>query len=212
MSWITETISWLKGFINAPAALIFIGVIISAIGALWASSEQTKSERELRRKSEEIAKLNREIVASVTGGDSFCYLIELLGDPNRPFRCVNHQGQYPLYDVTIRISDLDKLEALKGDLTLEKIAQTETYLKVGNLGPGQGRFMGMWELADTDQKRYNIFISARNGFFTQLLRFRRVKGRWVRATKVYRESEEEKVLLEKIQPEFPRDESGQVQW
>jgi gas vesicle protein len=57
-----------------PASVIFIGVIISALGALWAARQQAKSAEALRNKSDEIAALNREIAQSIIGGDSFCYL------------------------------------------------------------------------------------------------------------------------------------------
>ena len=83
-----------------PVILVFIGAIIAAVGALWTSLQQAQFERELRAKSDEIAELNRTIVASVTGGNSFCYLAFALGDGTTnsfPLMLV-HEGDYPIYD------------------------------------------------------------------------------------------------------------------
>ena len=60
--------------VGLPAIVVLVGVLITAIGAFLSSSERTDFERELRKKSDEIAALNRQIAASVTGGDSFCYV------------------------------------------------------------------------------------------------------------------------------------------
>jgi exonuclease V gamma subunit len=50
----------------------------------WLQQKQHKErlhyERELRAKSDEIAALSKNIAASVTGGDSFCYVMLSLGD------------------------------------------------------------------------------------------------------------------------------------
>ena len=56
----------MSSFINnfGPIALIFTGAILSAIGALWAHFESNKQ-------SQEIIRLNTEITATVTGGDSY---------------------------------------------------------------------------------------------------------------------------------------------
>ena len=205
-------------YFGGPEIVILMGSLIITIGAVLTSKRQTKSESELRAKSDEIAELNRRIVASVTGGDSFCYISLQLGDgaTNTPDILVVHEGQYPLYDVQIRIVDLDKMEQIKNrdKLTLREIMeQTEDRLEIGNLSLGQARFMSAINLPEADIKRFNFFITARNGFVTQLIRLRRINALWKSATKVTREHEgEEQVLLEKVDPEFPRDESGQVQW
>lgn len=215
--------------LRIPILLIFIAAISGALGAFLASSERTRFERELRKKSEElaslnqrmveksdeIAELNRKIAATITGGDSYCYLAFTLGQgpANSPLLLVSHRGEYPLYDVSIRIVDLKKFDRKSGDWTLEKAAGTETYLKVGNLSPGQDRIWGKWQLPETDQQDYNVFLSARNGFVTQFIRLRRVNGRWKIATKVFRDfGKQQKVIFEDIGAEFPRDEKGKEQW
>ncbi|HLA38048.1 MAG TPA: hypothetical protein VJZ02_06255 [Candidatus Brocadiales bacterium] len=211
-------ISWLTEYISPPV-VIFIGAIIAATGAMWASSKQAQFERELRAKSDEIADLNRTIVASVTGGDSFCYLVFSLGDgtTNMPPLVLVHQGKYPLYDVGIRIVDLEKFDRVKGEaFTLDRMDKTDTLFSIGSVSPGQTCIINRGcQLPNADQQRYNIFISARNGFVNQLTRLQRVNNRWKSATKVIREDYvlgKQVVLLEEVDKEFPRDKTGQVQW
>lgn len=64
-------------------------------------------------------------------------------------------------------------------------------------------------LGNGDTRRFNIFFSARNGFFNQALRFKKIQGKWVSATKVKRE---EKVIYEEVDDEFPRTAEGNVEW
>jgi hypothetical protein len=75
--------------------------------------------------------------------------------------------------------------------------------------------LGDWKLPNTDEQDYNVFLGARNGFFTQVLRFRRIDGQWKVATRVERQTLDEgdhQVLYEKVDTGFPLDEHGKVDW
>jgi hypothetical protein len=136
---------------------------------------------ELRKRSDEVAELNRTIAASVTGGDSYCYLTLSHLGPNNAIIVIVHQGNYPLYDVSIRMVDLDKYEEVSRKFpnsTFESLKLSETNIPVGNLSPGQARLMHSMQTSTADKFRHNIFISARNGMFTELLRFAKVEGVW----------------------------------
>jgi hypothetical protein len=210
--------AWISNNIGGPAIVIFIGVLISAAGALWASMQQTASEQTLRLKNKEIAELNRSIAHSITGGDSFCYLAFSLPDNEQSQSLITavHKGEYPLYDVNIRIVDLDKFDAhVKGreNPTLEDFRKADTNLSVGNLAPNQAAMIGRWPLPQSEEIRYNIFITARNGFVTELVRIKRIDDKWVSAYKVTSDSNRKDTLLyEKIDPDFPRDEAGEINW
>ena len=208
-------LNWLENM-SLPAVMIFVGVLISAVGAFWASQQQASFERNLREKSEEIARLNRELANSVIGGDSFCYLeiLSLDSVTNGGILTVTHQGEYHLYDVHARIADLEKSDRLKenrpkGNLSLATLDQINTYTSIGNLTPSSSLILREFTLGNGTTRGFNIFFSARNGSFTQLLRFKKVNGKWVRATKVERENE---LLYEKVDDEFPRTTEGGVEW
>jgi hypothetical protein len=80
VTFIGASISALGSVSGLPASVVVLGALVAASGALWASSERTRFERGLRERSDEIARLNREIAASVTGGD-FQHLEVRLGGP-----------------------------------------------------------------------------------------------------------------------------------
>lgn len=200
------------------AVVVLLGALISAGGALWSSGERTKFEHELRERSDEIAQLNREIAASVTGGDSFCYLaMASLGvaEANTAILTIVQQGEYPLYDISLYITDVQAFRRAHTAGQGEQTNQYKTDLQVGNMSPGSAMPITNWQLPDTDEQGYNVFFSARNGFFTQELRFKRVGGSWKSATKVTKEIlgvDEPVVLYEKVDPDFPLNDQGQVEW
>lgn len=202
----------MKQVILGPSGLILLGAILSAIGALWASQQQAKFEHDLKVKSEEIAKLNREIVNSVIGGDSFCYLSIGSINPqnNIGILVAVSQGEHPIYDVRARIVDLQKFEKIKDNLTLQTINQSETHINIGNMIKGMSWMVREFPLGNTTlQKNFNIFFIARNGFYIQLLRLRKVNDKWISATKVEKNGE---VIFEKIHDNFPRSEKGEIDW
>jgi hypothetical protein len=102
VTFIGASISALGSVSGLPVGVGVFGALVAAGGALWSSGERSEFERALRKKSEEIADLNRQIAASVTGGDSFCYLeFGSLGvaEPNMAILMLLHKGKYPMYEV-----------------------------------------------------------------------------------------------------------------
>jgi hypothetical protein len=146
-----------------PAFVIAFGAIIVAAGGFWAAWRQSDFNVELRDKNEEIARLKRENASAITGGDGFCWMAfqvvssngELVNANSIPDELVLvpnfiHQGNYPLYDVSARIIDIDALP--------RNIAQATTKAIIGNMTPGfaattparitlhgKGRWMGFGE-------------------------------------------------------------------
>lgn len=193
-----------------PAGLIFLGAFLAALGALWASQQQVKFERDLRAKSDEIADLNREIANLVTGGDSFCYVTIASINPNanRGILTVVHQGDYSTFDINVRMVDLQKSREIK-DYTLNALKQAQTTLQIGSLIKGTALAVGPFDLGSSPERDFNIFFIARNSQFTQFLRLRKIDDKWVTATKVERDG---KIIFEKVDEGFPGTDQGQVQW
>jgi hypothetical protein len=187
----------------------FVGAVLAAAGAVLASQQNAELNREL-------ARLAMENLGSVTGGDSFAY-VDLLSpsDPAGPAILVTQRGKYPVYDMSVRIVDLDKFDTLRKSqqITVEALAADEIVTS-RNIAPGTG-FVVDRRLPplQTERPRFNIFISARNGSWTQLLRFHKVDGKlWKRATRVVRNDPTGRLLYEYIDDGFPRNNAGQVDW
>ena len=142
--------TWISNNIGGPAIVIFIGVLITAAGALWAAMQQTASEQTLRQKNEEIVELNRKISHSITGGDSYCYF--LIGRPGKNLNIADlmlrKKGEYPVYDISVRIDDVEKMLALgkekqeSGELPYDSMtgyyaafSEASKVFRIGNIGP-----------------------------------------------------------------------------
>jgi hypothetical protein len=200
-----------------------MGSIIAAVGVFWttvrqaqeraqAAEARAKAETSLREKSEEIARLNRQLADLVTGGTGFCYLTLAVRDGNTFLVAVVNEGDTPLYDVAGRIVDLAEFNALPSGGKLPSILNPKHQFTVGNLGAHQSIFVGRLDLGTEDVKDYNIFISARNGFVTQLLRCRRTPAGWRTATRVIRTAGKQEVLYERVDEDFPRGPNGEIPW
>jgi hypothetical protein len=172
------------------------------------TGELAKKSDELAKKSTEIASLNRTIAASVTGGNSFCYLsVESTNSRDQLHFVIVSKGKYPLYGVQARIVDLEA----KFPTTLDALLRQQA-LSVGDLAPESAIANPQWVIKNqggSTARRFNIFFSARNGFFEQFLRAAWVNGSWVSATQVRRDG---KQIFEQIQKNFPRNERGEVDW
>lgn len=172
-----------------------------------AAEQQVLLERRLRVQAEEIARLHQRTLNTVTGGGSFCYFNFAY---DGQVMLLAHQGEYPLFDVSARVVDLDLHRALPRPFTLEHFGLAEVNLPIGTLAPGR---VTVWKKgldpAELPEGGLNIFFSARNGWFTQQLRFAKVDGRLRTAYRVIRD---EAVILEEIPDDFPRGEDGNVEW
>lgn len=150
--------------------------------------------------------------ALITGGDSYCYvrLFNLDAKTNRGIFGVQHAGDNPLYDVTIRVTDIDELQRLAEGVSSIALNTGTKVVDLGTVYAGRLSALRGWDLGGgLSPRRYNIEIQARNGSWSQQMRAVRLPDRWVTATRVSRDG---KVLLEEAFEEFPRDESGAPVW
>ena len=147
------------------------------------------------------------IFSQMTGGDSFCYVNVAESYTGVKNLVVNHQGNYPLYDLTIRVVDLDRFDEHSGNP--EYSHTYEQVFSIGILLPKQFNSLGNVSLsAQEESKRFNIFFSARNGMFHELLRYKKINNEWAAAIKVDRE----KTLLEAVADNYPKSTTGEVDW
>lgn len=184
--------------------VVLIGAIIVAVGSFWSAIQSNKFESELKVQ-------NYCILSTITGGESFCRLslVSINSSTNNALMIAIPMGEFPLYEVNFRIADLETFEKMPEDFTYDDFSKTQININVGNLSPGICKELGKLNLGTGNEKKYNVFISARNGFFTQLIRLMRIEGKWVMATKVMKG---ETKLWERIDSAFPKNEVGEVNW
>jgi|LQYC01.1.fsa_nt_gi hypothetical protein len=194
-----------------PTGFLILGAILTTIGAVLAAQQKAAFERELRIKSDEIATLNKEIVKILRSDGSFCYLTigNLDTNTNVGLLMVVHQGEYPIHNVNARLVDLQEFEKIKNKMNIYNFTQSDTNIPIGSMIKNTSSTLGRFDLGKSSNRDFNIFFSANNGLFTELLRLRKVDGKWLSAIKVQKEG---KVIFEKIDSNFPRTNKGEIDW
>lgn len=148
----------------------------------------------------------QEITHYTTGGDSYCYFgVGING--NTATWTVVHQGKYPLYNVCARIVDLSLFQVA---MNSGNIFDADTNFKIGDIGQSQAVLVHSMDLGSGNARDFNVFFSARNGFYTQLLRFRCVNGKWLSATSVTPMAPacQTNQVHHKVDPGYPLDVHG----
>jgi hypothetical protein len=64
-----------------PAMVVLLGAIIVAAGGFWAAVRQSNFNAELRKKNDEITRLQRENADLITGGEDYVVVSALYGNP-----------------------------------------------------------------------------------------------------------------------------------
>ena len=207
--------------------------LLETKGELTATkNELYKRTDELVMKSGKIEQLNDFILSSVTGGDSYCYILPMLDDMSGKERfLLTHKGKYPIYDIQVRIVDQTMLSQLPFDRVIpkgnmpkdewDKIAKrrdlwrefnilkskAETLVALATLTPGTGFFIeGRQIPEDAEKQEYLVEIFARNGKISQTIKHVKVKGQWktsMRVTKTDNEGKGIRVVEEWSPSEAP---------
>ena len=122
---------------------------------------------------DEISTIQKRLEGLQSGGDSFCYLMLYYFDLQKSIAqnfVVIRKGEFPLYDVRLRI--------------LNMISKVELNRQWGEISAPAEFNLVKWALAPSEY--YRVFIHARNGQWHQDLQLRRseVSECWLAATRV----------------------------
>lgn len=93
-----------KIIVFAPAILVLVGAILVAVGTFWSGFRQSHFNAEIRKKNEQITKMQEEDIATLRGAD---YLTVFINDsPNDRGQfglVVSNSNNLPIYDVYLVI-------------------------------------------------------------------------------------------------------------
>lgn len=199
--------------------------IVHFFAAGWAFSQwnrvakQKKVEGDLKGVSGGIRELTERLEASAkdlightTGGESYFYVVLNFDDNGNPMNIVIiHQGDYPLYDVNIRLCDIALFDQIiksgSGQYHL-----TDKHLAFTTLLTGQGYFRpigGLPFVIENNMIRFNVFSSARNGGLNQQTKFYRASTGWIYAIKI---QNHRGTIYEKVDPNFPIEDGKTSVW
>jgi len=188
----------------------------SGIGDTITSNVQRLLDNSAAQFNTTIAGVNTSI-KTVTGGDSMCWIS---ATPSQNILMAIQKGQYPLRGVVARMTDLEQFSKLATSqpLNFNDIAAASTTYEIGDMATHSTKILSTNYNLGGDKHSFNVFFSGLNGFWTELLRIRRVKGEWVQAIKVIRNLTDkdgkpyEKVVFQSIDKKFPTGPGGKVEW
>jgi hypothetical protein len=132
----------------------------------------------------EVAETQKRLEGLQTGGDTFCYWMLYYFDVKEGIAkdlCVIRRGEFPLYDVSLRVTDMDSGR----DLIREQLGEISAFAVCWRV---------KWPLPESVY--YRIFFNARNGSWNQDLILKRSKREyWAAATRVKDKKGREVVAL-----------------
>jgi hypothetical protein len=179
---------------------------------------------EIGQQNARITELVQDSLSWTTGGDNFCYFQFPIPNPksNTIDLVLMTYGKHPVYDVQVKIADVEgriaalERETQKGTLPVESVVDAmqlmslgSKVIPVGTMAPQILVPIGKLNLPDADKQSFQMDIWARNGHAVQLLTYRRVNDVWKGAMRTYKR---DNTVKEDIEPGFPRNEKGEVKW
>ena len=169
-------------------------------------------QKQVLELSQSNAKLTEDSINTTTGGDSFCF-----GNINfqseKPFLIFMHSGRYPIYDVQVRVVDMNKRTSMSGPGSV--VCETGfTVLPVG--GAAQGPEFTI-PLSGADTQRFRLVFNARNGRWNENLVIHRGKVKWSCALRVWPKETNPptrpvKPIFEFVESDLPLNAKGEVDW
>lgn len=125
------------------------------------------------------------------------------------FYLTTTKGESPIYDLTARIVDLQEFKKYIDSGDVSPLLHFGDILNLGNIPSGISITINPFDLGKGDIRGFNIFFVARNGYYKQLVRFRKINSDWKLATKVERYGE---IIYKKIDKDYPTNKAGNVKW
>lgn len=216
--------SWKSGTTSLTPVALMAAFGPAFFLASWATSQifrvkkQAKVEERLETMITDLERRTTDLVAHITGGSSFPRFAMTAMDPAPDLVTLlaHHHGEHTLYDVEARISDLDIFNAAmsSGQPPLQAMAAADTNVSLGLLIPDHVSLSSTnFDLTGKVAARFNIFSSARNGSFVQMLRLARIGADWVEASRTVKHTDAgEVVLFEEVHAKYPLGPNGEVVW
>ncbi len=168
------------------ALVIFLGAALGVVGGIAMRAHESELrvqfESDLRTRTEEI-------LSTVTGGDGYCTITFLRPFTDRSRVLVANRGATPLYDVTVRIVDLDRMPESNatGVVGFDDFFGSQSLLDIGNMPADAALFLTEpWDFSGDTRRRYKMFFSARNGSWTQSMDLLRENGNWTYTMQIVR--------------------------
>ncbi|MRV75542.1 hypothetical protein GJ700_27875 [Duganella sp. FT92W] len=194
-----------------------------AIG--WAFSQWNRVKKQIKTEKgitdvrtgindlvEKLENKTNDLIGYATGGDSFCELkFSMSTSENIDMLIFTHHGKFPLTEISARLANLDEFDRPVPLIFSEILSGKNTYEIESSIPEHVQAVPPKVKIPVSINKpiRLNVFYTARNGSFMQCLRMKYQDGKWLEASRIFRD---EKLIHEKIDAAFPRTSEGDVDW
>lgn len=218
----------IAGFLPSPKSIsiikrlniwvLILGCILVATGSICSQIEQSKFETTLASKTQLIHDLSKKLekdsneqTAIMSGGDGYISVYPIYIDGINPSLIVLNSSNYPMYDIAMEVSDLDKLRFIEENKGIfSAIKEANTNIEIGNLSPHSGKIISYKVETlynNLTERNISINIFARNGKTTERLKFVNVNNKWVNAFEIKRGGN---VIYTHIKDGFPTNKDGSI--
>ncbi|WP_460929312.1 hypothetical protein [Pseudomonas sp. MC6] len=170
-------------------------------------STLTNVENRLENLVAELEAKSSHMINHVTGGDSFCFLLPFRTMANNASWLAMNSGEYSLYQVNVRIIDLEAMVVTPQFQPGEDSGYSQR-IEIGDMPRDFKTMIEGADLGETGDRSFNISIDARNGRIYQEVRFKRVKGMLSVAYRVMRND----TILKEVVPPQLLDKDGNFDW
>jgi hypothetical protein len=211
----------------AGGIIAAFGALVSIIGTKIDQQELSDTQSELRDKQAEIAVLTAKNLAWVTGGNEWINLqLDTWTDtPGTVSFGISKGGDFPAYDLSFQFIDVDsrtkfvtsyqsthdkQLPSMAATAAASSLRFSQSIVYPGSFFPKVATF----PFTPSSQPHlFEIHAFARNGKAGYLCKLAVINGQLVRAWKIGKEIRGEKQSeTENVDPNFPRNSSGRVDW
>ena len=182
----------------------FLGALAAAGGAFWSGHRQIIGAEDDQIRNKKVIELSEQLRGHATGGDSFCYGHPAFFEGGHFHWLIIHEGEFPLTDVSVRIHNLERVG---GPINVGRT------IELGTIFPGRAHTVGEFAEIQKNSHGFNLFFLARNGSWTQEIRWTRYPTELKVANRVVRDgSTFEGPLFLKISDSFPIDLPSDDAW
>jgi len=145
---------------------------------------------------------SKNIIDNVTGGESFLYMVIGSISKDNEFGQITfiHQGENPVYDVSVEYLDLNVPKGPNGDFVRNRLSIGTQPPKTASSGP-------TIKLDKSKGMSFSVFFTTRSGLVNQGINMKFENERWHQACQV---SNFDKVLMVKIPDDFPENDDKQI--
>lgn len=197
---------------------IIIGGSLVITGSINSQSEKSNFERTIAEKTQIIHDLSKKLeehsdkqISIISGGDGYISVYPIYIDGINPALIALNSSDYPMYDIKMEVSDLDRFKVFEKEKGVFKaINEANKNFKLENLGPHSGtitpyRVDTLYQ--NLNERTFSINIFARNGKTNERLKFVKVGNKWLNAFEIKRDG---KVIYTHVKDGFPKNEDGSI--